>query len=155
MIRTLMTSAVVPLSLWLNGCTMESDSTASVPLVPTVVSSAESGPVSIEVATQSLEAESGEPIELIVTLEAHPQNFIALQRNVAAYPNVRPLHAALWSTVTRIRVTKGNRHGREWDFQVQEVGNQSDANTTLPAVTVDEVIARGSYSALLLVSIEH
>ena len=70
MIRTLMTSAVVPLSLWLNGCTMESDSTASVRMVPTVVSSAESGPVSIEVATQSLEAESGEPIELIVTLKA-------------------------------------------------------------------------------------
>ena len=70
MMKTLLRSSLVPLSLWLSGCTVESDSSTAVSVVPTVVSSAESGAVSIEVAARSLEAESGEPIELIVTLKA-------------------------------------------------------------------------------------
>lgn len=70
MMKMLLSSSLVILPLWLSGCTLESDSTASASVVPTVVSSAESGPVRIEVATRSLEAESGEPIELIVTLKA-------------------------------------------------------------------------------------
>jgi FkbM family methyltransferase len=89
------------------------------------------------------------PEALIVSLEAHPGNYLALKRNVAEYPNIKPLHAALWSRVTSVRVVKGNRHGREWDFQVQEVGNAADANTTdanttWAAVTIDEVMARYS-----------
>ena len=57
-------------SVLIGGCTVEPDSGSLEPGIHTVVSSAESGPVSIEVAASSLEAESGEPIELMVTLKA-------------------------------------------------------------------------------------
>lgn len=57
-------------SVLIGGCTVEPDSGSLEPSIHTVVSSAESGPVSIEVAASSLEAESGEPIELMVTLKA-------------------------------------------------------------------------------------
>ena len=68
--RRLLSISLVALPLWLSGCTVESDSKASDLVVANVVSSATSGPVSVEVATRSLIAESGEPIELIVTLKA-------------------------------------------------------------------------------------
>ena len=73
MTRTLLSTSLLPISLLMSGCTIESDSSPLEPTASTVVSSAESGPVSIEVAASSLEAESGEPIELLVTLRAPEQ----------------------------------------------------------------------------------
>ena len=70
MIRPLLNTSMISVLLLLSGCTNESDSRASESTESTVVSTAESGLVSIEVATQSLAAESGEPIELLVTLKA-------------------------------------------------------------------------------------
>ena len=70
MMRTVLISSLLPLSMLVTGCNQDLGSGAADVPGTTVVASAESGPVSIEVSTLSLEAESGEPIELVVTLKA-------------------------------------------------------------------------------------
>jgi len=63
------------------------------------------------------------PNSKIVAVEAEAANFRMLQKNVAAYPNILPVHAALWSHDGEIAVgqpdPKGGAGG-EWAFVTHE-----------------------------------
>src|SRR3954470_9753237 len=45
------------------------------------------------------------PDAMIVSLELERSNFELLRTNTAAYPNIRPVHAALWPTSGAVAVT--------------------------------------------------
>ena len=74
------------------------------------------------------------PDAKIVVVEANPDNYAVLQKNVAPYPNVHPVNMGLWKKETNLKVVKGNRHGREWDSQVIEADDGEIAATTVDAL---------------------
>jgi FkbM family methyltransferase len=80
------------------------------------------------------------PDATIVTVEANPKNFAVLEKNVAAFPNVRAVNMGLWSKLTKLKVIKGNRHGREWDSQVVEA-EDSDPDA-IDATSIDALLKR-------------
>eukprot|EP00271_Cylindrocystis_brebissonii_P005777 TRINITY_DN1804_c0_g1_i1.p1 TRINITY_DN1804_c0_g1~~TRINITY_DN1804_c0_g1_i1.p1 ORF type:complete len:440 (+),score=75.47 TRINITY_DN1804_c0_g1_i1:805-2124(+) len=82
------------------------------------------------------------PEATIVSVEPSTSNFLALQRNTAAYRNVIPIHAGLWPRVAPLVLTNGGRtpSEREWGFMVQEDSVSLDRGTvldTLQGVSVE------------------
>jgi FkbM family methyltransferase len=65
------------------------------------------------------------PDAQIIALEVDAENYAILQRNVAPYPNVRPLRAGLWSHQAYLKIT--NPTGESWAFRVSEA-NASDTD---------------------------
>jgi len=61
----------------------------------------------------------------IIAVEAEPENFRSLQKNVSPYSSIIPVHAALWSEDGRISIGLPNPalgQDGEWGFAVGEHG---------------------------------
>ncbi len=72
----------------------------------------------------------------VVAVEAERSNFEVLEKNVAPYPNITPIHAALWDTDGSIEVRDvGVGH---WGFMT---GSADDQNSAMDGHTVSEVEA--------------
>jgi FkbM family methyltransferase len=66
------------------------------------------------------------PDARIIAIEPEAANFMLLQRNVARYPHVTPVHAALWNTSGHLRLVDPGRG--EHGFTTQEdAGAQAEA----------------------------
>lgn len=71
----------------------------------------------------------------IISVEPEASNYAMLVRNVQNYPNVVPVHAAIWSKNTSLRIV--NPEGEKWLFQVEE----TDEADGFAAVTIDDLLA--------------
>jgi FkbM family methyltransferase len=85
------------------------------------------------------------PNAKIVAVEPEPSNYAALVKNVSPYPNVTPIHAALWNkdgTVSLGPTGLDSTPYGKWAFQVSDVGVQTRAITmgTLMAETKIDTI---------------
>lgn len=82
------------------------------------------------------------PSATIVAVEPERQNFEQLQRNVSHYPNVHPVHAAVWSEEGEI-VLQDEGLG-EWGFTTRAVSADGSGTTvaTVPATTVHALMDR-------------
>jgi FkbM family methyltransferase len=82
------------------------------------------------------------PRARIVAIELEQSNVELLRRNVAPYPNVTVLHAALWGHSTQLILE--NPGAEAWAFRATEasVTDTSDTASTaaVPALTVDDVL---------------
>jgi FkbM family methyltransferase len=72
------------------------------------------------------------PEARVIALEVEAGNYAMLQRNVAPYPNVRALHAGLWSHRTTLQIV--NPSDDAWAFRVSEGGK-------VPALGVTDICA--------------
>lgn len=74
------------------------------------------------------------PDATILAIEAEQSNFDMLRRNVAPYPNIRPIHAALWNHEGSVAV-KDPAAGKfgKWGFRVEE-------GCGVPAITVPKLM---------------
>ena len=68
------------------------------------------------------------PLARIFAVEPEESNFQMLLKNTKFYPNVVPIHAALWPTEKKLQIA--NPSTEKWAFQVTE-------STKKPAETVD------------------
>lgn len=69
------------------------------------------------------------PNAIIVSVEASSRNFKSLQLNVAPYPNVIPINAALWPRTAPLSLIVGPRNldkPPEWGFMVVETSTLKD-----------------------------
>jgi FkbM family methyltransferase len=73
------------------------------------------------------------PDATIIAIEMEPDNFELLVANTKRYPNVHPLHAALWSSTGRVAVEDPGIGS--WGFRAAE-----EPAGTVPAVTVSSVM---------------
>lgn len=81
------------------------------------------------------------PEAIIYALEPEAGNFALLKRNVAAYPNVKPLHQALWRENGTIDLVDPG-HGA-WGFRTRD-GREAGAAPVVhkvSATTVDQLMA--------------
>jgi FkbM family methyltransferase len=93
------------------------------------------------------------PDATIVALEPESSNFQLLQRNVSAYPQIKPLQAALWKENRQINLIDPN-HGHH-GFQTVEVTMNGCAQLGLvQALTVDAVMSRMGLSSVDLLKID-
>lgn len=76
------------------------------------------------------------PDATIIAIEPESQNFELLQRNTAAYPRVIPLHAALWSEDTTLRLSNPNDRVDSFRF------NPSTEGPAVSAFSVPSILSR-------------
>jgi FkbM family methyltransferase len=96
------------------------------------------------------------PEARIVAIEAELSNYHMLKKNVAPYPNIIPIHAAVWKENKNIYIhDPGTQH---WGFQTTEKGMPaSDASDRqVRGITLDAVMAQNelSYVDVLKMDIE-
>jgi FkbM family methyltransferase len=73
------------------------------------------------------------PSAQIIAIEPDADNFVMLQRNTRAYPNVTALRAALWGRAGALRIA--NPRDEPWAFRVEEVDGGEVA-----AVTIEDIL---------------
>jgi FkbM family methyltransferase len=76
------------------------------------------------------------PKARVLAIEPHAANFAVLQKNVAAFPNIEPLHAALWHRSGAVGVVEDG--AATWAIRVAEGSGRQE----VLAITVDELLAR-------------
>ena len=93
------------------------------------------------------------PNATIVALEPEESNFHILERNIAPYPQVKPLMFALWNDnlpITLLDIGMGS-HG----FQTTSSPQPNSARTrVVDAITVEALMARTGISAIDLLKID-
>jgi len=91
------------------------------------------------------------PNAKIVAVEPEPSNYAALVKNVSAYPNVMPIHAALWNNDGNVRLgptgLDSTPYGK-WAFQVTDAGAQ------VRAITMRTLIAEAKIDAIELLKMD-
>lgn len=93
------------------------------------------------------------PRATIVAIEPESSNFEILKRNVAPYPQIIPVKAALWKRSGQISLINpdAGHHG----FQTAEsVEKRCIASDTVSALTVAEVLASREFQSLSLLKID-
>ena len=77
----------------------------------------------------------------IFSFEAESNNYKQLEKNLKSYPNIKPLHLAIWFEETKLNISSDFRDKRSWAFQVSKSeGNQlTQGLTLLQAMSVQEV----------------
>jgi FkbM family methyltransferase len=76
----------------------------------------------------------------ILSIEPELSNYNLLTRNVAPYPNIVPLHAAVWKTNTLLDIR--DQRGEACSFQTQEYGMQGSGRLVGRTVglTIDSIM---------------
>ena len=80
------------------------------------------------------------PNARIIAVEPEKSNFDLLERNVAPFPNVTAVHAALWCHPGTLAVDDPNDEGA-WAFQTRELADSPSSVQTVPCLTVSELMS--------------
>jgi FkbM family methyltransferase len=84
---------------------------------------------------------------IIYSVEPEPDNFAMLCRNVAPYPNIRPIQAAISDRTTRVSLR--NPAHSSWACQTED-----DEQGQIETVTIPALLARSENAAALIVKID-
>ncbi|MEP6495567.1 MAG: FkbM family methyltransferase [bacterium] len=80
------------------------------------------------------------PRARVIAIEPEDSNYAQLVKNSAAYPNVVPVHAALWSERRRVRIA--NPESEQWAFRVAASGSgDKEGDGLIAALGVADVMA--------------
>lgn len=93
------------------------------------------------------------PDATIIALEPESSNFRLLQKNVAPYPQIKPMHVALWKANLQINVVD-NHYGHH-AFQTME-GNPNGCLKCglVQALTVDDIMSSMGLNSIDLLKID-
>jgi FkbM family methyltransferase len=80
------------------------------------------------------------PAARVLAVEAEKSNYDLLVRNVEPFPNVTPIHAAVWSHRGTLAVDDPHNEGA-WAFQTRELEDSLHPVETVPCLTVADLIA--------------
>jgi FkbM family methyltransferase len=94
------------------------------------------------------------PKARIVAIEPEPGNFETLLKNVAPYPNVTPLRAALWSENCDLNLFDSDQG--EWGFQTRSAAAADTKRKVgmVPGVTVDQLMAQFDLPCIDLLKVD-
>lgn len=87
------------------------------------------------------------PKAMIIAIEPEYGNFQMLLRNTAGYPNVRAVHAALWSDNEMLRIS--NPRAASWAFNVDnQIQGARDETGMIAGVTVGEILKDSGFDKI-------
>jgi FkbM family methyltransferase len=88
------------------------------------------------------------PNATIISLEPEIGNYNALLKNTEQYPNIKPMHVALWNKDTFIKIIDSGMG--EWAFTVEETHNSND----IPAVCIESLCKKQGIPGFDIVKID-
>lgn len=86
------------------------------------------------------------PDARIIAVEPDPSNFAMLVKNTRAYPNVTPVHAALWSSDGELQLTGGDAF-EKWGIQTIE-------GSGVRAITIDTLMREHGLQSIDLLKVD-
>jgi FkbM family methyltransferase len=92
------------------------------------------------------------PDAKVFAVEPEPSNYQALVKNVAPYPNVTPIHCALWKKDGEVSLRPGSEHpgpDGKWAFQVHEAGR-----IRVRAMTIQSLISAMNIDSIDLLKMD-
>jgi FkbM family methyltransferase len=89
------------------------------------------------------------PQARVIAIEPEPSNFELAKRNLAPYPQLSVIRAAVWPTEGNLNVKLGYRDGHHWAAQVAP----SDSGD-VPAVTMDGLIKQHNVQQIDILKID-
>ncbi len=92
------------------------------------------------------------PAARIIAVEMEAENFLRLQRNLEAFPNVKPIHAAVWGEVTALRMR--DQHAAAHAFSATLAIEDSAEQETMTSLTVRDIIANEKVNHLFCVKLD-
>jgi FkbM family methyltransferase len=92
------------------------------------------------------------PTARIIAVEPEPANFELLKKNVAYYPNVTPLRAALWKEDGN--VTLFDPGSGSWGFQTREQRDGESGTGSVPSMSIATLMARCSLQWIDLLKVD-
>lgn len=92
------------------------------------------------------------PTARVVAVEPDCANFALLRRNCAGLPGVTPVQGALWHCATALRIA--NPHDEPWAYRVEASVETRAAGASVPAVTVDELLANSGVECIDILKID-
>lgn len=89
----------------------------------------------------------------IVAIEPEESNYKLLIRNIANYPNITPIRAALWKSngVVSLVDPGAGSHGFQTAEKASDSGNQGDL---VPATTVEQLMSHFGWSSVDLLKVD-
>jgi FkbM family methyltransferase len=93
------------------------------------------------------------PNARIIALEAERTNFELMVRNVALFPNVTPLHAALWSHRGVLGIDDPQGEG-VWAFQTTELREGHDSYGVVDSITIQDLLSDYAIDRIDLLKID-
>lgn len=92
------------------------------------------------------------PNAKIISVEAEASNYELVVKNTRLYPNIIPLHAALWHRNAMLKID--NPNAGKWAFRVSEA--DQERTSMVKAVTIDELLEsyQGQEISILKLDIE-
>jgi FkbM family methyltransferase len=87
------------------------------------------------------------PQSRIYAVEPEPENYALLERNVAAFENITPMHAAVASAPGRMSLN--NPAGEAWTWQTEP-----DLEGEVEAITIDSLLRSAGTAACLVVKVD-
>lgn len=95
------------------------------------------------------------PNATIVTIEPSSENFALLQKNVAPYPNIVAIHAAL-DTESNRQIVLTDRGTGEWGFSTQKTGHESQCEDLeeVSTISIDDLLAQHPGDDLIFVKLD-
>lgn len=86
------------------------------------------------------------PEAKIIAIEPEERNFNIMQKNLAPYPNVSCVRAALWNSDKSLTIEDPGLDkqgfGQYWGFQTVEQGSAASRGQEVDGITVDELMSR-------------
>jgi FkbM family methyltransferase len=88
------------------------------------------------------------PDATVIAVEPEPGNVAILQRNAVAYPNIKPVHAALWNTGGTLQLFNPDRGN--WGFTVKQSAAPEEQQNLghVRAVTVPELLSASGHQRI-------
>jgi len=93
------------------------------------------------------------PDATVIALEPETSNFQLLQKNISAYPQIKPLQAALWKVNTQINLVDPH-HGHHGFQTVEGNANDHAQSGLVEALTVDAVMSSMGLQTIDLLKID-
>lgn len=86
----------------------------------------------------------------ILAVEVEAENFEVLMRNSAPYPQITPIHKAVWCEGGRVRIT--NPDAQPWSFRVEST--RPDDPDGIEAVSINDLVAQFSIPRIDLLKMD-
>jgi len=90
------------------------------------------------------------PSARILALEVDSANFELLVRNTAPYPQISPIHKAIWPVGGRVRIS--NPQAQPWSFQVESTA--LDDPLGIDAISINDLVMRYSIPRIDLLKMD-
>jgi FkbM family methyltransferase len=90
------------------------------------------------------------PNSRVIAVEAERSNFELLEANVAGFPNVEPVHGALWHRSAWLEIR--NQESASWSFQVTESDDASPGS--IEAITIHGLLLRSGRDQIDLLKLD-